>query len=190
MEEKGCQENTSITGVSNSLSLDLTYELFSPDFLILYKQAKKLLSEEDPDFRELGRILLKLMECLKLELFELFPEPPKEKKRPQRNYSEEETNKEESVEEYTPDLSFLYHYVTPVGRKQGSKPVKTLQEFFREFIPIHKGVNYEEIAEDIVKKVRSGVFKLKTISEFIALLYAYQLGKIEEEEIIKIIQTV
>jgi len=161
------------------------------EFFTLYEQAKKLLNEEEPDFRELGRILLKLVECLKLELLEVFPEPALEKK-PQRKENRLATTKEEEPEEIqAPDLSFLYPYTIAVGRPKGSKSTaKTLQEFVREHIPLHKEVNYEEKAKELVERIRNGEeLRIQTLSEFIALLYAFQSCELEEDEIFKLLQT-
>ena len=161
------------------------------EFFNLYEQAKRLLKEEEPDFRELGKILLKLVECLKFELLEFFPEPTLEKK-PQSRGDQLATTKEEEPEEVqAPDLSFLYPYTVVVGRRKGSKnTAKTLQEFFGEFIPLHKEGNYEEKAKELVERIRNGEeLRIQTLSEFIALLYAFQSCELEEDEIFKLLQT-
>jgi len=161
------------------------------EFFAFYEQAKRLLNEEEPDFRELGRILLKLVEFLKLELLDVFPEPTLEEK-PQRKENRLATTKEEEPEEVqTPDLSFLYPYTVAVGRRKGSKnTAKTLQEFVREFIPLHKEVSYEEKAKELVERIRNGEeVRIQTLSEFIALLYAFQSCELEEDEIFKLLQT-
>jgi len=160
------------------------------EFFTLYEKAKRLLNEEEPDFRELGRILLKLVEFLKLELLDVFPEPTLEKK-PQRKENRLATTKEEEPEEIqAPDLSFLYPYTVAVGRPKGSKSTaKTLQEFFREFIPLHREVNYEEKAKELVEKIWNGKeVRIQTLSDFIALLYAFQWCELGEEEILKILR--
>ena len=161
------------------------------EFFAFYEQAKRLLNEEEPDFRELGRILLKLVEFLKLELLDVFPEPTLEKK-PQRKENRLATTKEEEPKEIqAPDLSFLYPYTVAVGRRKGSKnTVKTLQEFVREFIPLHKAVSYEEKAKELVERIRNGEeVRIQTLSDFIALLYAFQSCELEEDEIFKLLQT-
>ena len=166
--------------------------MFSPfEFFSLCGQAKRLLNEEEPDFRELGRILLKLVECLKFELLEVFPEPMLEKKPQSRGNQLATTKEEEPKEVQTPDLSFLYPYTVAVGRPKGSKnTAKTLQEFVREFVPLHREVNYEEKAKELVESIRKREeFRIQTLSDFIALLYAFQSCELGEEEIFKLLQT-
>ena len=166
--------------------------MFSPfEFFTLYEQAKRFLNEEEPDFRELGKILLKLVECLKLELLEFFPEPTLEKKPQSRGNHLATTKEEEPKELQAPDLAFLYPYTVAVGRRKESKSTtKTLQEFFREFIPLHKEGNYEEKAKELVERIRNGEeLRIQTLSEFIALLYAFQSCELEEDEIFKLLQT-
>jgi len=160
------------------------------EFFTLYEQAKKLLNEEEPDFRELGRILLKLVECLKLELLEVFPEPALEKKPQSKENQPTTTREEEPKEIQAPDLSFLYPYTVAVGRPKGSKnTAKTLQEFVREFIPLHKAVSYEEKAKELVEKIWNGEeVRIQTLSDFIALLYAFQWCELGEKEILKILR--
>jgi len=161
------------------------------EFFAFYEQAKRLLNEEEPDFRELGRILLKLVEFLKLELLDVFPEPTLEEK-PQRKENRLATTKEEEPEELqAPDLAFLYPYTVAVGRPKGSKnTAKTLQEFVREFVPLHREVNYEEKAKELVERIRNGEeVRIQTLSDFIALLYAFQSCELEEDEIFKLLQT-
>ena len=143
------------------------------EFWKLYNRAKEILQSEDIDFRELGRILLKLTEYLKQELLEIFPPPSPAGKSPQIKPKEPPPPPQEPQTKIL-DFGFLYEYVPKVGRPAGSK-TSSPKEFFQEPIPLHKSVDYVEKARQIIQLLHQNRFELKTIQDFIALLYAYQL---------------
>jgi len=66
-----------------------------------------------------------------------------------------------------------------VGRPSGKKdaaPRISLREFFeKEFLPLHKEINWEERAREVREKILRGEFVVKTLEDFIGYLYAYML---------------
>ncbi len=144
----------------------------TPEFCQLYETALRILSSEDIDFRELGKILLSLVECLKQEILEVFPPP--EKPRILQNREKVENEPPAFQDSLLLDFDFLYEYTPKVGRPIGSKTM-TLGEFFQEYIPLHKETDFVEKAKEILQLLKTDNFKLKTLQDFIALLFAYQL---------------
>lgn len=139
------------------------------------KTAQELESSEY--LREAGRFLEASAKLLRFQIEEIFPKPEPERRKV--TIKEVKEVLEESPEESKYDLSFLYDYTPKVGRPKGAKDTTerklTWQEFWSqaESVPLHKEVNYHELAREVREKIKRGEFRIKTITDFIAYLFAF-----------------
>ena len=135
----------------------------------LFKETAEKL-EDSEYLREAGRFLEASASLLKLQIATLFPSSTKK-------ITIKEV-KEVLLEEKTEsdyDLSFLYDYSPKIGRPAGSgssKPRNT-EPVKAEVIPLHRQVDYKELAKEVRRKILEGKFKVNTITDFIAYLFAY-----------------
>ena len=137
--------------------------------------AKELESSEY--LREAGRFLEASAKLLRLQVEEIFPRPKPERKR--ITIKEVREVLEESPEESEYDLSFIYDYSPNVGRPSGSRDRQERKLTWNEFwsqaenVPLHKEVNYHELAKEVREKIKKGKFEIKNIRDFIAYLFAF-----------------
>jgi len=160
------------------------------------KYAKELESAEY--LREAGRFLESSAKLIRLQIEEIFPRPPR--KKPERKITVEDVKEvleEQGETEY--DLSFLWNYTPNVGRPKGSIDKVERKErklSWREFwseargeVPLHKEVNYHKLAEKVREKIKRSEFRIRTLTDFIAYLFAFfeyeDVPEIEVDKLIK-----
>lgn len=139
------------------------------------EKAKDL--EDREFFIEAGIFLMAAAKLLKLQLLSVFPEPKRERKR----ITIEEVEKviEEVEKEIASDtLEWLYEYSPNVGRAKGSTKVEKpkempLRDFFKKEIPLHKEVPWQAEAKRVYEEIKKGVFRIRSLRDFIAFLFAY-----------------
>ena len=141
----------------------------------LFKEIAKEL-ESTEYLREAGRFLEASAKLLRLQVEEIFPRPKPERKK--IKIKEVKEVLEESPEESEYDLSFIYDYSPNVGRPSGSRDRQERKLTWKEFwdqaeIPLHKVVNYHELAKEVRERLREGEFRIRTIRDFIAYLFAF-----------------
>jgi len=139
------------------------------------EKAKEL--EDREFFVEAGMFLMVATRLLKLKLKTIFPEPKKQR----RKITVEEVKEvikevEEEIESDT--LDWLYEYSPNMGRPKGSvkaEKSKTLKlkEFFRTEVPLHKEVDWYKEARRVYEEIKKGIFRIRSLRDFIAFLFAY-----------------
>ena len=138
------------------------------------EELKKILEQEEIDFRLVGKLLELAVGELYRELL-LLLDGEIERERQKRERGKTQSQEEEPIQEE--DLPCV-HFVR-VGRPAGRKdtvPRMTLREFFeKEIIPLHKETSWEEKAREVREKILRGEFVIKTLEDFIGYLYAYML---------------
>ena len=106
-----------------------------------------------------------------------FPKPKRERKR--IIIEEVKETIEEVEEEIVSDtLGWLYDYSPQVGRPKGStkveKPKKMpLRDFFKREVPLHKKVDWYSEAKRVYEEIKKGVFRIRSLRDFIAFLFTY-----------------
>ena len=143
---------------------------------IYIEEIRKVLTQEEIDFRLVGKLLELAVGELYRELL-LLLNGEIERERQKREKGKAQSQKEEPIqEENLPCLHFVR-----VGRPAGKKdtaPRMTLRErefFETEIIPLHKETDWEKKAREIRERILRGEFVLKTIEDFIGYLHAYML---------------
>ena len=152
---------------------------FDVDVFYLARLFRELAEELESSeyFREAGRFLGASAKLLRLQVEEIFPSPKPEKKR--ITIKEVREVLKESSEEGEYDLSFVYDYSPKIGRPSGAKDrverKLTWKEFWdqAESVPLHKEINYYELAKEVREKIKKGEFEIKSIRDFIAYLFAF-----------------
>jgi len=157
-------------GKLNPFDIDVEYlvELFR-------EQAKKLNDAEL--LIEAGIFLETAVRLMQLQLQTIFPENGKRK----RKITVEEVKAiieevEKSVEGDVMD--WLYEYSVPVGRPVGSgkkseKKTEVLETIPVKGIPLYKETDWQKEAKRVYEEIKKGVFRIRTLKDFIAFLYAY-----------------
>jgi hypothetical protein len=138
------------------------------------KEIRKILAQEEIDFRLVGKLLELAVGELYRELL-LLLDGEIERERQKKERGKTQTQEEEPIlEEDLPCVHFVR-----VGRPPGRKdtiPRITLREFFEnEILPLHKETDWEEKAREVREKILKGEFVIKTLEDFIGYLYAYML---------------
>ncbi|RUM31322.1 MAG: segregation/condensation protein A [Aquifex sp.] len=157
-------------GKLNPFDVDLEYLIG-----LFEEKAKEL--EDREFFIEAGVFLMVATRLLKLKLKTIFPEPKREK----RKITVEEVKEviEEAEEEISSDtLDWLYEYSPQLGRPKGSvkaeKPrTLKLKEFFRTEVPLHKEVDWHSEAKRVYEEIKKGIFRIRSLRDFIAFLFVY-----------------
>jgi hypothetical protein len=141
---------------------------------IYIEELKKVLEQEEIDFRLVGKLLELAVGELYRELLLLLGEEI-ERERQKRERGKAQTQEEKPTsEENLPCVHFV-RVGRPPGRKD-TAPRMSLREFFeKEIIPLHKEINWEEKAKEMREKILKGEFVIKTLEDFIGYLYAYML---------------
>jgi hypothetical protein len=141
---------------------------------IYIEEIRKVLTQEEVDFRLVGKLLELAVGELYRELL-LLLDGEIERERQKREKGKAQSQEEEPIQEE--DLPCV-HFVR-VGRPSGRKdtvPRMTLREFFEtEIIPLHKETDWEEKAREVREKILRGEFVIATLEDFIGYLYAYML---------------
>jgi len=138
------------------------------------EEIRKILAQEEIDFRLVGKLLELAVGELYRELMLLLGEEI-ERERQKRERGKVQSQEEEPIQEE--DLPCV-HFVR-VGRPSGKKdavPRMSLREFFeKEIIPLHKETDWEEKAKEVREKILRGEFVITGLEDFIGYLYAYML---------------
>jgi len=143
---------------------------------IYIEEIRKVLTQEEIDFRLVGKLLELAVGELYRELL-LLLNGEIERERQKREKGKAQSQKEEPIqEENLPCLHFVR-----VGRPAGKKdtaPRMTLRErefFETEIIPLHKETDWEKKAREIRERILRGEFVIASLEDFIGYLYAYML---------------
>jgi hypothetical protein len=141
---------------------------------IYIEEIRKILTQEEIDFRLVGKLLELAVGELYRELLLLLGEEI-EKERQKREKGKAQNQEEELISEEDLPCPHFVRVGRPAGRKD-AVPRMSLREFFeKEVLPLHKETNWEEKAREIREKILRGEFVLKTLEDFIEYLYAYML---------------
>ena len=159
-------------GNLDPFDIDLGYliELFR-------KEAEDL--KEWEYLEEAGRFLEASTKLIKLQVEEIFPRPKPERKKITIKEVREALVENEDTYEPEYDLSWLWEHEVRVGRPSGSKDRQerklTCKESWAraEDIPLHKEINYHELAKKVRESIKEGKFRIRNIRDFIAYLFAY-----------------
>jgi len=141
---------------------------------IYIEEIRKILTQEEIDFRLVGKLLELAVGEFYRELL-LLLDGEIERERQKRERGKAQSQEEEPIQEE--DLPCV-HFVR-VGRPPGRKdtvPRMSLREFFEtEIIPLHKETDWEEKAREVRERILRGEFVITGLEDFIGYLYAYML---------------
>ena len=138
------------------------------------EEIRKVLRQEEIDFRLVGKLLELAVGELYRELLLLLGEEI-ERERQKRERGKAQSQEEEPIQEENLPCPHFVRVGRPAGRKD-AVPRMTLKEFFSaEIIPLHKETDWEEKAREIREKILIGEFVIATLEDFIGYLYAYML---------------
>ncbi|MFZ8784808.1 hypothetical protein [Thermocrinis sp.] len=141
---------------------------------IYIEELKKVLEQEEIDFRLVGKLLELAVGELYRELLLLLGEEI-EKERQKRERGKAQTQEEEPIQEEDLPCPHFVRVGRPAGRKD-AVPRMSLREFFeKEIIPLHKETDWEEKAREVRERILRGVFVIASLEDFIGYLYAYML---------------
>jgi hypothetical protein len=141
---------------------------------IYIEELRKILEQEEIDFRLVGKLLELAVGELYRELLLLLGEEI-ERERQKRERGKAQSQEEEPIQEENLPCPHFVRVGRPAGRKD-TVPRMTLKEFFeREMIPLHKEINWEEKAREVREKILRGEFVIASLKDFIGYLYAYML---------------
>ena len=141
---------------------------------IYIEELKKVLEQEEIDFRLVGKLLELAVGELYREL-SLLLDGKIERERQKRERGKAQSQEEEPIlEEDLPCVHFV-RVGRPPGRKD-TAPRMTLRAFLeKESIPLHKETDWEEKAREVRKRILRGEFVIASLEDFIGYLYAYML---------------
>jgi hypothetical protein len=138
------------------------------------EEIRKILAQEDIDFRLVGKLLELAVGELYRKLL-LLLDGEIEKERQKRERGKDQSQEEEPIQEENLPCPHFVRVGRPPGRKD-TAPRMTLREFFEtEIIPLHKEISWEEKAREVRGKILRGEFVLTSLEDFIGYLYAYML---------------
>ncbi len=138
------------------------------------EEIRKILAQEEIDFRLVGKLLELAVGELYRELL-LLLDGEIERERQKRERGKAQSQEEEPIQEENLPCMHFVRVGRPPGRKD-TVPRMTLREFFEtEIIPLHKETDWEEKARKVREKILRGEFVIKTLEDFIGYLYAYML---------------
>jgi hypothetical protein len=138
------------------------------------EELKKVLEQEEIDFRLVGKLLELAVGELYRELL-LLLDGEIERERQKKERGKAQSQEEEPIQEENLPCPHFVRVGRPAGRKD-TVPRMTLREFFeKEIIPLHKEINWEEKAREVREKILRGEFVITSLEDFIGYLYAYML---------------
>jgi hypothetical protein len=141
---------------------------------IYIEELKKVLEQEEIDFRLVGKLLELAVGELYRELLLLLGEEI-ERERQKREKGRAQSQEEEPIQEEDLPCPHFVRVGRPPGRKD-TAPRMTLREFFeKEIIPLHKETDWKEKAREVREKILRGEFVIVSLEDFIGYLYAYML---------------
>ncbi len=138
------------------------------------EEIRKILAQEEIDFRLVGKLLELAVGELYRELLLMLGEEI-ERERQKREKGRAQTQEEEPIQEEDLPCVHFVRVGRPVGRKD-TVPRMSLREFFeKEIIPLHKETDWEKKAREVREKILRGEFVIASLEDFIGYLYAYTL---------------
>jgi len=138
------------------------------------EEIKKILTQEEIDFRLVGKLLELAVGELYRELLLLLGEEI-ERERQKRERGKTQSQEEEPIQEEDLPCPHFVRVGRPAGRKD-AVPRMSLREFLeKEIIPLHKETDWEEKAREVREKILRGEFVIASLEDFIGYLYAYML---------------
>jgi hypothetical protein len=141
---------------------------------IYIEELRKILEQEEIDFRLVGKLLELAVGELYRELLLLLGEKI-ERERQKREKGKDQRQEDEPIQEEDLPCPHFVRVGRPAGRKD-AVPRMTLREFFeKEVIPLHKEINWEEKAREVRERILKGEFLMASLEDFIGYLYAYML---------------
>jgi hypothetical protein len=141
---------------------------------IYIEEIRKVLTQEEIDFRLVGKLLELAVGELYRELLLLLGEEI-EKERQKREKGKAQNQEEELISEEDLPCPHFVRVGRPAGRKD-AVPRMSLREFFeKEVLPLHKETDWEEKAREIRERILRGEFVIASLEDFIGYLYAYML---------------
>ncbi len=141
---------------------------------IYIEELRKILEQEEIDFRLVGKLLELAVGELYRELL-LLLDGEIERERQKKERGKAQSQEEEPIQEEDLPCVHLVRVGRPVGRKD-TVPRMTLREFFeKEIIPLHKETDWEEKAREVRERILRGEFFITGLEDFIGYLYAYML---------------
>jgi hypothetical protein len=139
---------------------------------IYIEELRKILEQEEIDFRLVGKLLELAVGELYRELLLLLGEKI-ERERQKREKGKDQRQEDEPIQEEDLPCPHFVRVGRPAGRKD-AVPRMTLREFFeKEVIPLHKEINWEEKAREVRERILKGEFLMASLEDFIGYLYAY-----------------
>jgi hypothetical protein len=141
---------------------------------IYIEEIRKVLTQEEIDFRLVGKLLELAVGELYRELL-LLLDGEIERERQKRERGKTQSQEEELISEKALPCPHFVRVGRPPGRKD-TVPRMTLREFFEnEILPLHKETDWEEKAREVREKILKGKFVITGLEDFIGYLYAYML---------------
>ncbi len=141
---------------------------------IYIEELKKILAQEEIDFRLVGELLELAVGELYRELL-LLLDGEIEREKQKRERGKVQTQEEEPIQEEDLPCVHFVRVGRPAGRKD-TAPRMSLREFFeKEIIPLHKETDWKEKAREVRERILRGEFVIATLEDFIGYLYAYML---------------
>ncbi len=141
---------------------------------IYIEELKKILAQEEIDFRLVGELLELAVGELYRELL-LLLDGESERERQKRERGKAQTQEEEPIQEEALPCMHFVRVGRPAGRKD-TVPRMSLREFFeKEIIPLYKETDWEEKAREVRERILRGEFVIAGLEDFIGYLYAYML---------------
>jgi len=138
------------------------------------EEIRKILAQEEIDFRLVGELLELAVEELYKELL-LLLDGEIERERQKREKGKAQTQEEEPIQKENLPCVHFVRVGRPVGRKD-AVPRMSLREFFEnEIIPLYKETDWEEKAREVREGILRGEFVITGLEDFIGYLYAYML---------------
>jgi hypothetical protein len=138
------------------------------------EEIRKILAQEDIDFRLVGKLLELAVGELYRKLW-LLLDGEIERERQKREKGKAQSQEEEPIQEENLPCPHFVRVGRPAGRKD-TAPRMSLREFFeKEVLPLHKEISWEEKAKEVREKILRGEFVIASLEDFIGYLYAYML---------------
>jgi hypothetical protein len=141
---------------------------------IYIEEIRKVLRQEEIDFRLVGKLLELAVGELYRELLLLLGEEI-EREKQKRERGKAQSQEEETIQEEDLPCPHFVRVGRPPGRKD-TVPRMSLREFFeKEVLPLHKETDWEEKAREVRERILRGEFVIVSLADFIGFLYAYML---------------
>ncbi len=141
---------------------------------IYIEQLRKILEQEEIDFKLVGKLLELAVGELYRELL-LLLDGEIEREGQKKEKGKAQTQEEAPIQEENLPCVHFVRVGRPAGRKD-TAPRMSLREFFeKEIIPLHKETDWKEKAREVRERILRGEFVIASLEDFIGYLYAYML---------------